>query len=151
MSYYSNAFSHNVSTMFALARVTKQFLQSLPTEFTKKQFDEMRKDCKDHPLSLQICRDYGFITVIRTEPTTKTYTTHETIWTDSKGRKYDYDEMHEFGHRTIAMLFNRPEFDQYHMSIYQLPHEDAKIEHPCVRNIYTFNAEKFADFVWENA
>ena len=88
---YRNTFSHTVPTMFALAKVTEQFLQSLPAEFTKKQFDELRKSCKEHPLSLQTCREYGFVIVARTEPAT--YTKEESVWVDVKGRKYNEEEM----------------------------------------------------------
>ena len=150
MRFY-NAFSHDVSTMFALARVTEQLLQSLPTEFTKKQFDAMRKACDGHPLSLQTCRNYGFITLVREEPTDTTYTTRDTVWIDSKGRKYNYDEMHAFDRRAIALLFECPEYEGRYMSLYELPNEDVEIENPCTRNVYTFNADKFKRFLEGNA
>ena len=104
---YRNTFSHSVPTMFALAKVTEQFLQNLPAEFTKKQFDELRKSCKEHPLSLQTCRDYGFVIVARTEPAT--YTKKESVWVDAKGRKYTYDEMNCMNRSTITVLFDRPD------------------------------------------
>lgn len=142
-------FSHSVPTMFALSKVTEQFLQSLPAEFTKKEFDELRKACTDHPLSLQTCRDYGFIVVIRTEPAT--YTKEETVWVDTKGRKYTYDEMNCMNKKAIATLFNCPEYATSWMSLYRLQNEEVEVEHPCVRNIFTFNEEKFKRFLRENA
>ena len=135
--------------MFALAKVTEQFLQSLPAEFTKKQFDELRKSCKEHPLSLQTCRDYGFVVVSRTEPAT--YTKDETVWIDSKGRRYGIDEMRLFDSKTIAFLFDSPQYKDNWMSLYCLPNEEVPMEHPCERNIFAFNAEKFKRFLEENA
>ena len=146
---YRNTFSHSVPTMFALAKVTEQFLQSLPAEFTKKQFDELRKSCKDHPLSLQTCRAYGFVVVSRTEPAT--YTKDETVWIDSKGRRYGIDEMRLFDRKTIAFLFDCPQYKANWMSLYWLPSEEVPMEHPCERNIFAFNAEKFKRFLEENA
>jgi hypothetical protein len=135
--------------MFALAKVTEQFLQSLPAEFTKKQFDELRKSCKEHPLSLQTCRDYGFVVIARTEPAT--YTKEESVWTDPKGRKYTYDEMNALGRRAVATLFDRSDCVDTWMSMYQLPNEVMTVEHPGERNIFCFNVEKFKRFLEENA
>lgn len=146
---YRNTFSHTVPTMFALAKVTEQFLQSLPAEFTKKQFDELRNGCKGHPLSLQTCRDYGFVVVVRTEPTT--YTKEESVWIDAKGRKYSEKEMRLFDRKTIATLFNRPTYASQWESIYSLPYNDEPVEHPCERNIFRFNEERFKRFLEENA
>lgn len=146
---YRNTFSHSVPTMFALAKATEQFLQSLPAEFTKKQFDELRKSCKEHPLSLQTCRDYGFIVVARTEPAT--YTKEESVWVDVKGRKYSEEEMALFDRRAIATLFDRPDYVERWGSIYCLPYHDEPVEHVCERNIFRFNVEKFKRFLEENA
>ena len=146
---YRNTFSHTVPTMFALAKVTEQFLQSLPAEFTKKQFDELRKSCKEHPLSLQTCREYGFVVVVRTEPAT--YTKEDTVWVDVKGRKYTEEEMELFDRKTIATLFDRPDYVERWGSIYYLPYHYEPVEHPCERNIFCFNVEKFKRFLEENA
>lgn len=142
-------FSHNVPSMFALSKVTEQFLQSLPAEFTKKEFDALRKACPDHPLSLQTCRDYGFVVVVRTEPAT--YTKEESVWIDTKGRKFTYDEMNCMDRQTIATLFDCPKYANTWMSLYCLPYTDVPVEHPCERNIFAFNAEKFKRFLEENA
>ena len=146
---YRNTFSHSVPTMFALAKATEQFLQSLPAEFTKKQFDELRKSCKEHPLSLQTCRDYGFVVVARTEPAT--YSKEETVWIDPKGRRYEIDEMHMLDRRAIATLFDCPQYKDNWMSLHCLPTEEVMVEHPCERNIFRFNVEKFKRFLEENA
>ena len=146
---YRNTFAHSVPTMFALVNATEQFLQSLPAEFTKKQFDELRKGCKEHPLSLQTCRDYGFVVVVRTEPAT--YTTEESVWVDAKGRKYTEEEMRLFDRRTIATLFNRPQYESRWGSIYDLPYHSEPVEHPTERNIFRFNEAKFKRFLEENA
>ena len=145
---YRNTFSHSVPTIFALAKETEQILQSLPAEITKKQFDELRKSCKEHPLSLQTCRDYGFIIVARTEPAT--YTKEESVWVDVKGRKYSEEEMALFDRRAIATLFDRPDYVDRWGSIYTLPYHEEAVEHPCERNIFRFNVEKFKRFLEEN-
>lgn len=143
-------FSHNVPTMFALSKVTEQFLLSLPAEFSKKEFDALRKSFEGHPLSLQTCRDYGFVVVARTEPAT--YTTMETVWIDTKGRRYDIDEMHLLDRKAIATLFQSPDYkSNTWMSMYQLPNEEVPVEHPCERNIFRFDVEKFKRFLRENA
>lgn len=144
-----NTFSHTVPTMFALAKATELFLQSLPAEFTKKQFDELRKNCKEHPLSLQTCREYGFIVVVRTEPAT--YTQEETVWVDTKGRKYNQEEMNTFDRRAIAMLFDRSDYIDRWGSVYTLPNHNELVEHPCERNIFSVNMKKFKRFLEENA
>ena len=146
---YRNTFSHSVPTMFALAKATEQFLQSLPAEFTKKQFDELRKSCKEHPLSLQTCRDYGFVVVARTEPAT--YTKEESVWVEVKGRKYNEEEMALFDRKAIATLFDRPDYVDRWGSIYTLPYHKEPVEHACERNIFRFNVEKFKRFLEENA
>jgi hypothetical protein len=135
--------------MFALAKATEEFLQSLPAEFTKKDFESARKLFAGHPLSLQTCRDYGFVVVVRTEPAT--YTKDETVWIDSKGRRYEIDEMRLFDRKTIASLFDCPQYKDNWMSLYCLPNEEVPMEHPCVRNIFRFNVEKFKRFLEENA
>lgn len=142
-------FSHNVPSMFALSKVTEQFLLSLPAEFTKKEFDALRKSFEGHPLSLQTCRDYGFVVVVRTEPAT--YTKEESVWIDAKGRKFTYDEMNCMDKQTIATLFDCPKYANTWMSLYSLPYEDEPVEHPCERNIFRFNVEKFKRFLAENA
>lgn len=144
-----NQFSHSVPTMFALSKVTEQFLQSLPAEFTKKEFDALRKTCPDHPLSLQTCRDYDFVVVVRTEPAT--YTKEESVWIDTKGRKFTYDEMNCMDRNTIATLFDCPEYATSWISLYRLPNEDVPVEYPCERNIFAVNWTKFKRFLEENA
>ena len=142
--------SHDVKSMVALARVTEQFLASLPAEFSKKEFEAARKALENqHPLSLQTCRNYGFITVVRTEPAT--YSKEETVWVDIKGREYTYDEMHTMDRKTIAMLFNFPKFAIEWVSLYHLPNKEMMVEHPCERNIFRCDMAKFKRFLRENA
>ena len=148
MRIYRNRFSHSVPTMMALAKTTEDFLSHLPAEFTKKDFEAARKMFVGHPLSLQSCRDYGFVVVVRTEPAT--YTRQEPIWVDAKGRKYTYDEMRSMNNNAIATLFNRPDLTGPWISIYDLPYNDEDVEYPCERNIFCFNAEKFKRFLEEN-
>ena len=143
-------FSHTVPTMFALAKETEQFLANLPAEFSKKEFDEARKALfGKHPLSLQTCRDYGFVVVVRTEPAT--YRKIETIWTDTKGRQWEFDELTMMDRITVARLFNCPNYADRWASIYSLPNQEVEVEHPCVRNIFRFDVEKFKRFLKENA
>ena len=144
-----NQFSHSVPTMVALSKVTEQFLNSLPAEFTKKEFQTARNAFKGHPLRLQTCRDYGFVVVSRTEPAT--YSREETVWTDARGREFTYDEITRMDRATIAVLFDCPAYARQWMSLYQLPNKDVVVEHPCERNIFRFNVEKFKRFLEENA
>lgn len=144
------SYSHNVKSMVALASVTEQFLASLPAEFTKKEFEALRKSLRHkHPLSLQTCRDYGFVVVVRTEPST--YTKEESVWVDTKGRQFTYDEMNCMDRNTIATLFDCPKYAQSWMSLYCLPYQDIPVQHDCVRNIFRVDMEKFKRFLAENA
>jgi hypothetical protein len=136
--------------MFALARETEQFLASLPAEFSKREFDEARKALfGKHPLSLQTCRDYGFVVVVRTEPAS--YRKIETVWTDTKGRQWDIDEITMMDRFVVARLFNCPDYTDRWASVYSLPNKEVEVEHPCERNIFRFDVEKFKRFLRENA
>lgn len=144
------SYSHNVKSMVALASVTERFLASLPAEFTKKEFEALRKSLRhEHPLALQTCRDYGFVVVARTEPAT--YTKEESVWVDTKGRQFTYDEMQCMDRNTIATLFDCPKYAQSWMSLYCLPYQDIPVQHDCVRNIFRVDMEKFKRFLAENA
>ena len=59
--------------------------------------------------------------------------------------------MHGLSRKAIAILFNRPDYADSCMSMYQLPNEETMVEHPCERNIFRFNVEKFKRFLQENA
>lgn len=137
-------FHHSVPTMLKLSKETEALLKNLPTEFSKKEFEEIRdKVWHNHPLSFQTCRDYGFIVVVRQEPAT--YTTPEDVWVDGKGRKFTYEEMKLFDKWIIMELFNcsMPQAN----SIFSLNHVKEKVEHPCYRNIFSVNWEKFWGYV----
>lgn len=133
-------FQHSVPTMFKLSTETEALLKSLPTEFSKKEFEEIRdKVWHNHPLSFQTCRGYGFIGVVRQEPAI--YTTTEDVWVDAKGRKFTYEEMKLFDRWALVELFNCSH--QQASSIFNLDHGEEKVEHPCYRNIFSVDWEKF--------
>lgn len=145
---YRNTFSHTAPTMLKLATTTEQFLSSLPAEFTKKDFDSARKTFAGHPLSLQTCRDYGIVVIARTEPAS--YKSLDTVFTDPKGRQYTEEEIRAIGRTAVEMLFDIHINDRW-FSIYSLPNQEVEVEHPCERNIFKVDFEKFKHFLAENA
>lgn len=146
--------NHNTfSPIVMRAKVTEQLLQSLPAEFTEEQFHKqvykLRWGFKIPPMTWQVCCNYGFVVVVRTELTT--YTEQEPIWIDVKGRKYTAKEMNLFSPCAIATLFDCPDFADRWISIYCLPYHDESVEHSCERNIFRFDEEKFKLYLEENA
>lgn len=139
-------FQHTVPTMLKLYQETEVLLTSLPTEFSKKEFEEIRdKVWGNHPLSFNSCRAYGFIRVVRQEPAT--YKRMETVFTDPKGRQYTRQEIEALGRTAVEVLFDINSYSDRWFSIYQLPNADVEVEHPCYRNIFSVDWEKFRGYV----
>ena len=139
-------FSHNVNSMFALPTATLALFNALPQEFTKKDFDTMRESMKNaHPLSLPTCRKYGFIIVVRTEPTT--YTIEEDIWTNPiTNEQYNFNTLVDNWSIKLAEQFG---VDYERSCFYLLPHSLVKVVKPCTRNIFTVDFKKFQKFLNE--
>lgn len=144
---YRNTFAHTVPTMVALSETTQHLFGSLPAEFTKKEFEAARKLYKgrnEHPLSLEVCREYGLVVVVRTEPTT--YTRETEVWTNPvTGEKYDYEGLCDNWSKKLAREFGVT-YSPSRFTPYALPSEYAEIEQPAYRNIFAVNAEKVKAF-----
>lgn len=123
-------FSHNISTMMSFCEDNKRLFDALPEEFSKKQFDAVRKMVGGHPMTIKSAEKYGYVEVCRTEATT--YITLEDVWTDRDGHTYTFNEMMMIHADVRRIIFNSPN----HGYIYDLPHKEIEVEHPCERYIY---------------
>lgn len=146
--HYRNYFGHSVPTMVALSEVTQHLFGNLPAEFTKKDFDAVRKsyiDRKEHPMSFQTCRDYELLIVVRTEPTT--YYKEEEVWTNPvTGQQFNYDELRENWSRKLAKEFGAP-WNEGYVYPYSIPGcSYEEVEKTGYRNIYAVNTEKIKTF-----
>jgi hypothetical protein len=70
----------------------------------------------------------------------------ETVFTDPKGRQFTEDEVRTMGRNIVEMLFDVRSTDRW-FSIYSLPNAEVEVEHPCVKNIYSVDLEKFKSFL----
>ena len=136
--------AHTIPTMLSMAKASEDFLSSLPTEFSKREFEALRAVCPGKPMSFASARKYGIIAVVREEPSS--YKSMETIFTDPKGRQYTKDEIQDLGRGAIETLFNIRINDRW-FSVYSLPNTEMEMEHPCVKNIYSVDLEKFKSFL----
>lgn len=135
---------HTIPTMLNLAKASETFLSSLPTEFSKKEFEALRSACPGKPISFASARKYGIIAVVREEPSS--YKSLDTVFTDPKGRQYTTDEIQDIGRAAIETLFDIRINDRW-FSLYSLPNAEVEVEHPCVKNIYSVDLEKFKSFL----
>ena len=139
-----NYYTHTIPSMLNLAKASEDFLSSLPPEFSKKEFEALRASCTGKPMSLASARKYGIIAVVREEPSS--YKSMETVFTDPKGRQFTEDEVRTMGRNIVEMLFDVHSTDRW-FSIYSLPNAEVEVEHPCVKNIYSVDLEKFKSFL----
>jgi hypothetical protein len=139
-----NYYTHTIPSMLNLAKASEDFLSSLPTEFSKKEFEALRAACPGKPMSFASARKYGIIVVVREEPSS--YKGMETVFTDPKGRQFTEDEVRTMGRNIVEMLFDVRSTDRW-FSIYSLPNAEVEVEHPCVKNIYSVDMEKFKSFL----
>jgi hypothetical protein len=130
--------------MLNMAKASEDFLSSLPTEFSKKEFEALRTVCPGKPMSFASARKYGIITVIREEPSS--YKSLTTVFTDPKGRQYFEDELRAIGRNAVELLFEVHSNDRW-FSLYSLPNQEVEVEHPCTKNIYSVDMEKFKSFL----
>lgn len=139
-----NYYTHTIPSMLNLAKASEDFLSSLPTEFSKKEFEALRAACPGKPMSFASARKYGIIAVVREEPSS--YKSLDTVFTDPKGRQYSVDELQAIGRNAVELLFELKSTDRW-FSLYSLPNAEVEVEHPCVKNIYSVDLEKFKSFL----
>lgn len=139
-----NYFNHTIPTMLNMAKASEDFLSSLPTEFSKKEFEALRTVCPGKPMSFASARKYGIITVVREEPSS--YKSLTTVFTDPKGRQYFEDELRAIGRNAVELLFEVHSNDRW-FSLYSLPNTEVEVEYPCTKNIYSVDMEKFKSFL----
>ena len=142
-------FSHTVPTMLGFPMDCEALLSALPAEFSKHQFEDIRKTIPGHPMSFSSARKYGIIEVVRTEPCMRKMTCD--IWTNPvTGAKYTYDQLSDkwskelaaqFGVEYLVRGWNRNVWTT--PSFYCLPYQEETLEVECYRNIFKVNVEKF--------
>jgi hypothetical protein len=139
-----NYYTHTIPSMLSLAKASEDFLSSLPTEFSKREFEAVRAACPGKPMSFASARKYGIIAVVREEPSS--YKSLDTVFTDPKGRQYSEEELRALGRTAVEFLFEVRSNDRW-FSLYSLPNTEVEVEHPCTKNIYSVDLEKFKSFL----
>lgn len=139
-----NYHHHTIPSMLNLAKASEDFLSNLPTEFSKREFEALRAVCPGKPMSFASARKYGIIAVVREEPSS--YKSLDTVFTDPKGRQYFEDELRAIGRTAVETLFEVHSNDRW-FSLYSLPNTEVEVEHPCIKNIYSVDMEKFKSFL----
>ena len=147
-----NYYTHTIPSMLNLAKASEDFLSSLPTEFSKKEFEALRAACPGKPMSFASARKYGIIVVVREEPC-KRETTCE-FWTNPvTGEKYTWDELDSKWSKEIASQFGVEYLVKFGNHCYSapsfwgLPHAEETREVDCYRNIFRLDVEKFKSFL----
>lgn len=139
--------AHYIPSMMALAPKTREAFASLPAEFTKKQYDEVRdKIASDRystysaPMTLKSAREYGIVNVVRTEKTT--YVKTVTVIVNPKtGEKMTCEQFEDNWCRRLAREFGIP-FNTYppYMGRFE---DEAEMEMEGYRNIFTVDWNRF--------
>lgn len=138
-------FSHTVPTMVGFFANSEALLNALPAEFTKSEFEAIRKTIGGHPISMVSARKYGIVEVIRTEPAT--YTKIETRWENPvTGELLDYDQMWDKWSEELARQFGIPYTACRPWFYRDIPNREVEVSYPCERNIFRVNVEKFKAF-----
>lgn len=141
--------AHNIPSMMALAPKTKETFKALPTEFTKREFNEIRDRYADNryprsaSISLETAREYGLVYVVRTEKTTYRKETQVVINPKTK-EKFTEEQLDEVWCKKLARDFGL-RFTGY-LPVYSnlLPFMDyAEMEFEGSRNVFSVNWEKF--------
>lgn len=138
--------AHYIPSMMALAPKTREAFASLPAEFTKKQYDAVRDKLSSNrapytsPMTLASAREYGIVSVVRTEKTT--YKKMVTVVVNPKsGEKMTMEQFEDNWCRRLAREFGLP-FSTYtpYMGRFE---EEAEMEMEGFRNIFTVDWNKF--------
>ena len=135
---------HTIPTMMHLQAASEELFAALPAEFSKSEFNAIRSQLGNRGISYASARKYGIIAVVREEPSS--YKSLDTVFTDPKGRQYSEEELRAIGRTAIEMLFDIHITDRW-FSLYSLPNAEVEVEHPCVKNIYSVDLEKFKSFL----
>lgn len=143
--------AHYIPSMFALESKTRELFNRLPEEFTKKQYDEMRRklsctcgryiDCE--AVSLVTAREYGIIKVIREEKTTYKKEVMVAVNPATK-ETYTFDELDDIWCKKLAREFGiNYTGSAPHKYTYGIPTDYAEKEFDGFRNIFVVDWKKF--------
>ena len=130
--------SRTVKTMVRLYDETLRLFEALPEEFTAKEFNELRDSIRRGAICIKSARELDFIRVIREEPAV--YYTEEDIYTSVDGKEFTLDELFKVPWDKRVDLFGTPDW-------WTLPSREIKVSHPCKKNIFMVDIEKFKSFV----
>ena len=142
--------AHNIPSMMALAPKTKETFKALPTEFTKREFNEIRDRYADdrYPrsasISLETAREYGLVYVVRTEKTT--YRKEARVFINPKTKdKYTEEQLDELWCKKLAREFGLPFNGGYLPGFSDLRKfvDYVEMEFEGFRNVFTVNWDKF--------
>lgn len=124
--------AHTIVSMMKIGPASKALMNALPAEFSKQEFNDLRKQMGGDALAFVTARRYGYIQFVRSEPCT--YHKHMEIYVDPvTGRQFNgWQELWDAWSNEIARHFgvdNR----------YAVQGEWGEVEFQGVRNIYTIN------------
>jgi hypothetical protein len=130
---------------------SENLLSALPAEFSKSEFNAIRKTIGGHPICFESARKYGIIKVVRTEPCFRKMLID--VWTNPvTGDKYTCDELERKWSQEIAEQFGQPFLVKcwgnsgrlMTPSPYSIPnYREEELEVECYRNIFVLDLEKF--------
>ena len=128
---------HTVKTMIKLYDETLRLFEALPEEFTAKEFNALRDSMKRGAISLKSARELDFVRVVREDPAV--YYAEEDLYTSLDGKEFTLDELFRIPWNERVDLFGTPEW-------WTLPSRSVKVSHPCIKNIFVVDIEKFKSF-----
>lgn len=129
--------NHTVETMIKLYDETLRLFEALPEEFTAKEFNALRDSMGRGAICIKSARKLNCIRVIREDPAV--YYTDEDLYTSLDGNEFTLDELFKLPRDKRFELFGT--FDWW-----TLPSREVKISHPCTKNIFVVDIEKFKSF-----
>lgn len=129
--------SRTVKTMIRFYDETLRLFEALPEEFTAKEFNELRDSMGRGAICMRYARELNFIRVIREEPAV--YYTNEDLYKSIDGKEFTLDELIDIPRDKRVEVFGTSEW-------WTLPTREIKVSHPCTKNIFMVDIEKFKSF-----
>ena len=134
--------AHSIRTMIKVGPASKALLLSLPAEFTKHQYNELRKAGGYDGMCFETARINAYIRKVREEPCK--YKTMANVTIDPvTGRKFiGWDELRKAWSEELAEHFGLKPWDSYWSALGDI----EPVEKDGYRNVYAVNAEMLRVF-----
>jgi hypothetical protein len=128
---------HTVKSMIKLYDETLRLFETLPEEFTAREFNALRDSMDRGAICIKSARELGFIRIVREEPVE--YYTEEDLYTSVDGKQFTIEELFKIPWDKRVDLFGTPEW-------WTLPSKRVTISHTTKKNIFVVDVEKFKSF-----